>query len=65
MDFPKRRLRVTQLKRLSEKSVAFTIRISPDLSTYSPFLAERNPAFPTLMYIPMTDLFSIDFASYE
>ena len=40
IDLPKRRQRVTQLKRCSVKSVLLTTAISPDLSMYSPFLTD-------------------------
>ena len=50
--FPKRRLRVTQLKRCSVSSVELTMAISSDLSTYSLLRLDRNPSSPLLMYIP-------------
>ncbi len=46
--------RDTQLNWRSVKSVLFTTEISIDLSTYSLFRARWNPAFPTLIYVPIT-----------
>ena len=43
-------------ERPADRAEEFTTAMSPDLSTYPLFLVHWNPAFPMLIYVPITVL---------